>query len=212
MKKFYILVIISCIGFTGLIKATTYHITNATAGFTFSPDSINIVIGDTVVWTLASMHNVVEVNKDVWEAKGNTSNGGFSLGFGGGTLVFKTAGVFYYVCFPHASLGMRGIIVVNNPTSVMQTNLDLKTILQTYPNPARDYIFVDFSVPENNISVKLELIDMTGKIVNNFISENFSKGTYHNTYYLNNITSGRYFLRYSYGTKSFAKSIIINTN
>ena len=83
------------------------------SGFTFTPDSVNIIQGDTVVWTLSGSHDVVEVDLATWSAPTtNTPNGGFSTPFGGGMVVFNTIGDFYYVCTPHASLGMRGYVSV----------------------------------------------------------------------------------------------------
>lgn len=95
------------------LNAVTHIITNS--GFSFSPAVININLGDTVNFVLEPMHNAVEVSEATWSANGNTSNGGFSIPFGGGILVPDQAKIYYYVCSPHASIGMKGIIRVNNP-------------------------------------------------------------------------------------------------
>jgi len=89
----------------------TVTVTNA--GFAFSPSLLTINAGDTVRWTINSIHNVVEVSQATWNANGNTSNGGFSLPFGGGTHTFSTPGTYYYVCEPHASGGMKGRVIVD---------------------------------------------------------------------------------------------------
>jgi plastocyanin len=82
-------------------------------GFEFLPDSIEIRPGDTVTWVLDISHNVVEVTEDTYKAKGNIpKQNGFSLPFGGGSIKFDTPGTYYYVCTPHASMGMRGKVVV----------------------------------------------------------------------------------------------------
>ncbi len=92
-------------------QAVTFTVTNQ--NFTFSPDSVEVQPGDTVTWTLANIHNVVEVTKETWDANGNTpKTGGFSLPFGGGNFTFTTAGTYYYVCSPHAGQGMKGKITV----------------------------------------------------------------------------------------------------
>ncbi len=82
------------------------------AGFTFSPAALTIAVGDTVNFTIGGAHNVVEVSFATWNANGNTSNGGFQLPFGGGQLIFPNAGTYYYVCSPHAGMGMKGQISV----------------------------------------------------------------------------------------------------
>jgi plastocyanin len=89
----------------------TVTVTNA--GFAFSPATVTIRAGDAVNFSLESIHNVVEVSKATWDANGNTSNGGFTMPFGGGSHTFNRPGIYYYVCSPHASLGMKGTIIVN---------------------------------------------------------------------------------------------------
>ncbi len=89
----------------------THTVTNA--GFTFSPADITINAGDSVQWQLASIHTVLEVTQQTWNANGNTAKaGGFSTPFGGGTVKFDTPGTYFYVCEPHASIGMKGKITV----------------------------------------------------------------------------------------------------
>ena len=41
--------------------ATTYHVTNSS--YTFSPGELTVNAGDTIVFTLASIHNAVEVSQ-----------------------------------------------------------------------------------------------------------------------------------------------------
>jgi plastocyanin len=90
----------------------------------FSPISININVGDTVVWTGLNTHNVAEVasnNDTVYMA------GGFRSGNQGVVPVFQkefdaaTVGAnttYYYICEPHIKRGMRGVIniVAATPT------------------------------------------------------------------------------------------------
>jgi plastocyanin len=87
-----------------------HTVTNA--GFSFSPSLLTINAGDTVRFQLDTIHNAVEVSQATWNANGNTPNGGFSVGFGGGDVLFTTPGTYYYVCQPHAGSGMKGRIVV----------------------------------------------------------------------------------------------------
>ncbi|MCZ7556272.1 MAG: T9SS type A sorting domain-containing protein [Bacteroidia bacterium] len=103
-----VLLLLVCLPHTG--TAATHTIVDA--GLSFSPATLNINVGDTVVFSLATMHNAVEVSQTTWNNNGNTSNGGFNLPFGGGTVIFPVAGTYYYVCAPHAGAGMKGIINV----------------------------------------------------------------------------------------------------
>jgi len=83
------------------------------AGFSFSPSTLTIRVGDTVNFALTGIHNAVEVSKATWDANGSTSNGGFSVPFGGGSQTFTQPGTYYYVCTAHAAMGMKGTIIVN---------------------------------------------------------------------------------------------------
>ncbi|HNW55441.1 MAG TPA: plastocyanin/azurin family copper-binding protein, partial [Bacteroidales bacterium] len=89
--------------------SATVNITNA--GFTFSPAAVTINLGDDVNFQLGASHDAVEVSKVTFDAGGNTPlAGGFSVAFGGGTVTVDklTVGTHYYVCSPHASVGMKG--------------------------------------------------------------------------------------------------------
>lgn len=91
--------------------ATTTVITDL--GFTFSPASVTITVGDTVNFQLSGSHNAVEVSQATYNANGNTPlGGGFVTPFGVGQVTGLSIGTHYYVCGNHFGSGMKGIIVV----------------------------------------------------------------------------------------------------
>lgn len=162
MKKLYIAIVL----FTFLTavrpaEATVWNISNS--GITFSPATITINLGDTVMFNLQSSHNVIEVSQTTWTANGSTSNGGFSLPFGGGMFVPTTVKTYYYVCQPHASSGMKGQIVVNNSTGI-PTPDEVNQILSFMPNPAVNQTIVHTGM-KNGVANSLEVFDLTGKAV-----------------------------------------------
>lgn len=92
------------------MSATVHNV--ATAGLTFSPSSITITAGDTVVWTnTGGSHNV---NGTQTTYPSNPASFGNSIG-GGWTYQFQFTlpGTYDYRCDPHFSLGMTGQVVVN---------------------------------------------------------------------------------------------------
>ncbi len=91
------------------ISATTHTITNS--GFNFVPATLNVTVGDTVVFNIGGSHNAVEVSQADYNARNSTSNGGFTIPFGGGSFVVTEAKTYYYVCSPHVTLDMVGTIV-----------------------------------------------------------------------------------------------------
>ena len=104
----HIVLLFLCVHYAG---ATIHTVT--TPGFNFSPSTLNIALGDTVEFSIGTAHNVLEVSQATWNANGNTPlPGGFSLPFGGGTLMLQNSGTYYYVCEPHAGGGMKGTITV----------------------------------------------------------------------------------------------------
>ena len=96
------------------LNAQTSH-TVIAVGNTFSPDTLTITIGDTISFNIGSTHNAVEVSNSTWIANGTTSNGGFNIPFGGGTFISTTAQTHYYVCQPHVTMGMKGVIIAHHP-------------------------------------------------------------------------------------------------
>jgi plastocyanin len=99
------------------VRAATQVV--SASGLTYTPSDITICVGDDINFAIGGSHNAVEVDLATWNANGTTSNGGFSLPFGGGTVTFNTVGTFYYVCTPHASAGMKGKVTVINPPSFL---------------------------------------------------------------------------------------------
>lgn len=148
--------------FTTLWFSATSQITNN--GNSFTPSTITITLGEEVVFTLSSTHDVVEVSQSTWEANGNTPlSGGFQLNFGGGTVQASQLGVgtHYYVCSPHASLGMKGQIIVETTTSVEEKSL-LKGIY-VFPNPASN--FISIRAEKNDIGSVYHINDIIGREV-----------------------------------------------
>ena len=86
-----------------------------TVGMLFSPDTLNVLVGDTITFNIGDFHNAVEVDSSTYVANGATANGGFSFGEGIFHWVVPQAQTYYYVCQPHAFIGMKGIIIASQP-------------------------------------------------------------------------------------------------
>ena len=116
--------------------------------------TINIEIGDTVVWTWTDglTHNLI-------------STGGvetFNSGYHGQGHVFShtftLVGSTTFTCSPHAS--MYGVVNVTDPLSVNEYNI---IQLDVYPNPAID--MVNIKLNTLNEDADLEIYNMLGKVV-----------------------------------------------
>jgi plastocyanin len=162
MKKLLISLSLALLGTIGF--CTTWTITNS--GFTFSPSMVTITVGDDVNFILESIHNAVEVSQATWNANGNTPlAGGFQTSLGGGAVLTSKLGVgtHYYVCSPHASMGMKGRIIVQNTTGITENNVPQKFTI--YPNPSDNLITIR---TDNNLSgAQFSITDPTGRLVFN---------------------------------------------
>ena len=158
---FLLLLIISSVSF-----ATTHTVTNS--GTAFSPATITINAGDSIIFTLGGSHNAVEVSEATWNAGGNTALPGFSVPFGGGVVPASSLGVgtHYYVCSPHASIGMKGKIIVEGVTDI-----DKKTVsteISVFPNPSEGIFQVDLGNSETIQAYNMEIFDISGALVLSF--------------------------------------------
>ena len=70
-----------------------------------------IDVGDTITWLPKSKGHNVEIVASPNELKFKSKNNK------GTSLTFDTAGIYYYWCTPHKSMGMIGLFVVGGDTS-----------------------------------------------------------------------------------------------
>jgi len=190
-----LLIVISLSGFS---KTWTVN----SSGFKFSPSDITITLGDTVNFSLGSSHNSVEVSKATYDANGNTALPGFSVPFGGGKVLPAqlTVGTHYYVCTPHASLGMKGTIIVQNITGVAA--IQLQPELSVYPNPSTGMFHLAINGLQDSKRYNLEVLNLLGeKVYSSVIA------TENPDIDLSNSSNGIYFIRFSDGQNLITKRV-----
>ncbi len=205
MKKILLTLFLFSLASTGFSKTWTI----LSSGMTFSPATVTINQGDSVKFTLDASHNAVEVSQTVWNANGTTSNNGFSIPFGGGTVIpAKLAvGTHYYVCTPHASLGMKGKIVVQAATGVLETKTESSFIV--YPNPIVDHLNVQLNLTEATL-VEIELFDLQGKQIGILMPQTPLVGSHVQSVYLpGNLIPGVYLVRLNTGNRTNFQKVVI---
>ncbi len=144
------------------VFATVWKITNS--GYTYTPNAITINHGDTVVFSIYGTHDVKEVSKATWDSNGNSLLYlGFTTPFGGGTLLPEKlkVGTHYYVCTPHASMGMKGTIIVMPLTGIKENQLQAE--VSVFPNPVMDNL--NIGVASKMIGSRFVIADQTGRMV-----------------------------------------------
>ena len=176
------------------------------SGNTFSPSAITIKAGDTVRFDIESNHNAVEVSKATWDANGSSILiGGFGTSFGGGDVypAQLTVGTHYYVCTPHASMGMKGTIIVQSVSTGISDNYVLPEI-SLFPNPSEGRFRVTLNGTFIAGQSHVEVFNLAGKSV--FRSELENAQT---DLDLSDQAKGVYLLRLDLGSAIQTRKIII---
>jgi len=155
------------LGMTGIIRVGTgvTHTVNQ-VGVTFVPDDITINVGDSVEWIWSNGIHTVTNGTDfsdpnfgvIFDAPLDAANPSFSFTF------FADEDVPYF-CQPHLTLGMTGIVRLQNPSPVgdmpSQMGFDLH---QNTPNPFNPMTVIRFTLPEA-APVSLKIYDLAGRLV-----------------------------------------------
>jgi plastocyanin len=206
MKKFLLFTIVLASSM-GVGFAAKHTVSNA--GTTFSPATLTIEVGEDVEFVLGSSHNAVEVTKETWDANGSTAkSGGFSVPYGGGEVVFATAGTYYYVCQPHAALGMKGTIIVQESTAISTVSDNISTF-NVFPDPASDHITVSYTL-NSSAFVTIRIFNTVGVEVASILKESQGPGQYQNTYSLNkDLAPGLYFVRINSENQSYTNKLFL---
>lgn len=116
MKNIFTLLLAFCSCY--FVQAQSTHIVVA-SGTSFTPANLTAVAGDTIVADFIGTHSMTEVSEADWNDNTPNSNGGFWIGVNAPTendwFVLNEVGTYYYICIPHAMMGMKGIIEVIDP-------------------------------------------------------------------------------------------------
>jgi plastocyanin len=206
MKAITLLLFVLAIGSN--VIASSQKIVSS--GFTFSPNTATVNAGDTVNFVLGSIHSAREVSKATWDSNGTTSNGGFDLPLGGGTVVLTQAGVHYYVCVPHASLGMKGTITVNAITGVRSVGSTVPgkfSLMQNFPNPFNPSTIIQFDIPKA-ANVSLKIYNALGGEVGELVNGQKDPGRYQVSWNAT-VPSGMYFYQLRAGDFLETKKMLL---
>ena len=202
MKRILLSVLLASIGISGF--CTTHTIT--TPGFVFSPATITIQLGDSVRFNIGGIHRVEEVSEATWNANNNTPLPGFNTPFGGGLILPDklTEGTHWYVCVPHAEGGMKGIIIVENTTSV--GNQPTASAFNLFPNPSNGIFQLEMNKVEDASGFQMDVINSEGRKV--YAVRNLEQRSL-NEIDLTALGKGIYFIRVTDGTAIYTRRVIV---
>jgi len=186
---------------------TNFNVTNV--GSTFSPVTVTITQNDIVTFTLAGIHDVVEVSQATWDANGISPIIGFTVPFGGGTVSGSqlSVGTHYYVCENHGQDGMKGTIIVQSLSAVPETKIQDNILV--YPNPVKDNITIQYE-PSQSKPVEFSLFDIRGKLVTVLLPKTEITRLFLHSFHLVNAASpGVYLIQISIGEVKVIHKIVI---
>lgn len=148
----------------------------------FAPADLTVQVGDVVQW--------------VWHSGAHTVTSGAGLGDPAlGALfdapldpaaptfsfTFTTAGDVPYLCRPHASLGMTGIVRVVAPTGVEGGSpISTPLLRQNAPNPFNPLTVISFVLPDAGTDriVSLRVFDLKGRWVTTLVEAPLPSGSH----------------------------------
>lgn len=157
------LLFLSLLWMTGFLAAQTTHVVQQ-SGFSYSPETVNIKVGDSVRFEGEANHPIAQVSENTWTNNGTTLlAGGFTFASGSGTVGFPQEGTYYYVCTSHvASNQMKGRIVVSTATGVDDLAADKMIV---YPVPLTADVLTIKLKSGDIQALSVEVFDVTGKMI-----------------------------------------------
>jgi plastocyanin len=175
----------------GPLSAEQYSVT--VSNFSFSPNSLTISEGDTVVWhSVSGFHNVRHLGNP--RIFGNDpASAPWTYSF-----IFRNVGdsTFHYDCEIHPA-SMKGTITVSAPNSVKTSDSALPAgygLGQNYPNPFNSTTDIAFSLPQES-QVSLRIYDLVGREISILAEGVWGAGEHHLSWSPIGLASGIYLLK-----------------
>lgn len=204
MKKTTFTLLLALLAFYG--NTTTWVVTNS--GFSFSPATLTINEGDSVLFDLDAIHTAAEVSMATWNANGNSPVIGFDLPFGGGLVLPADLeeGTHFYVCEPHASMGMKGMIIVEGTTSIAPD--PIVSMLSLYPNPTTGVVQVRILTAGSDLTnYSMEIFNILG---NRIYATKDLEGVSLSGIDLSAYNEGIYLVRVKHGSQTYTQKLVLD--
>ena len=150
MKKLYTLFFALLLLSSSTVFANSYTI--FFAGSAYSPDSLQVNVGDLITWSGSFLSHPLESTSVPAGATAFSSSTGTSFSY-----TITTAGTYRYHCGFH---NFAGVIIASNASSIAESVIQ-PTAFRINPNPAS--YSVTISIDESMIGRTLSVYDIIGK-------------------------------------------------
>jgi plastocyanin len=178
------------------------------ADFSFTPDTVNATVGDTIKWvwvngTHSTTSTSVPPGTSAWSSPLDVSNTSF-------IYVLTVPGTYNFQCNFHFTIGMTGVILAN-PIGIIpiSNNIPAKfSLYQNYPNPFNPSTNIKFDLPKKS-QVQIDIFDAKGSKVSSLVNDVLEAGTYSIDWDASHNASGVYYYKVSAGQFSESKKMIL---
>ena len=183
---------------------TEWHV-EITTGMSFSPSTLTVSVGDTVLWqnNHGIDHTVTSTDSpEEWHDSNISPSGYFDL-------QFLNAGTFPYDCAYHAS--MTGIIIVSGGTmNIDQLSLPSETfqLHSNYPNPFNPTTNIEYSLLENSV-LELIIYNIGGRQIYTLVDDFRTAGHYSIKWDASSYPSGIYIAKIKAGKYVSTKKLML---
>jgi hypothetical protein len=101
-------------------------------------------------------------------------------------------------------------IKVYNPIGIINSGTSINNfkIYQNYPNPFNPITKIKYDV-KDNITLKITVFDITGRIISILSDKFYNRGTYETEFNGNNLSSGIYFYKIEAGNYTESKAMVL---
>jgi plastocyanin len=180
--------------FLNLLVLSAYSTTRTitASGFSFTPSSTTVNVGDTIKWqwldgTHTTTSSSVPTGAMSWNAPLDVTHQTY-------IYVITQAGTYNYHCIPHQSFGMVGVITANpNAIQPIGTRVpDAYNLKQNFPNPFNPTTNIRFDIPKT-VKVNLSVYNIIGEQADVLVNNELNAGSYNFDWNASAFPSGVYF-------------------
>jgi len=176
-------------------------------GFTYSPNSLNVSVGDTIKWEGDfSMHPLSSTSVPAGASSFHQASGSVF------TYPVTSSGSYLYQCDFHFSIGMTGSFTASAATGIENDRTsfgpDAFKLGQNFPNPFNPTTTISFDIPFQTY-VSIKVYNLVGQEVATIMSGNMAAGSYTKIWNAEAMPSGVYFYRLQSGSVTDTRKLIL---
>jgi plastocyanin len=207
-KTAWTLWVLALLALTLSARAATHVVQfGGTFGLTYSPNSLNVSLGDTVQWQGDfSMHPLSSTSVPAGAANFHQASGSIFM------YPVTVAGTYLYQCDFHFSAGMTGSFTAFQTTGIENDRNtfrpDAFRLGQNFPNPFNPTTTISFDIPYQTY-VSIKVFNLVGQEVATIVNGTMKAGSYTKIWDASSVSSGVYFYRMQTGSFTDIRKLVL---